>query len=104
MNEAYRLSKLMEKSITASDTLKSEHKYERRSLAERWNVATDSLADKKDHWAAIRSVLKSEEVQSYINKEKLMAPKDFASERQYKKTSCRKKGLAGFLCRRYIPD
>lgn len=79
MREAYKLSKLMEKSIEESDTLRSGHKYERRPETYRWSIATDSLADKKDslYWAAVRSVpLKPEEVQSYIQKEKLTAPKD----------------------------
>lgn len=74
MREAYKLSKLMEKSIENADTLKPEHKYERRAERNRWNVKTDSLADKKDslYWVAVRSVpLKPEEVQSYIHKEKL---------------------------------
>lgn len=79
MREAYKLSKLMEKSIEESDTLKPDHKYERRPETHRWNITTDSLAGKKDslYWAAVRSVpLKPEEVQSYIQKEKLTAPKD----------------------------
>ena len=79
MREAYKLSKLMEKSIENADTLKPEHKYERRAERNRWNVKTDSLADKKDslYWVAVRSVpLKPEEVQSYIHKEKLTVSKD----------------------------
>lgn len=79
LREAYKLSKLMEKTIEESDTLKPGHKYERRSETGRWKLTTDSLAGKKDslYWAAVRSVpLKPEEVQSYIQKEKLTAPKD----------------------------
>lgn len=79
LREAYKLSKLMEKSVEESDTLKPEHKYERRPEAERWNVTTDSLAGAKDslYWAAVRSVpLKPEEIQSYVNKEKLATSKD----------------------------
>lgn len=100
MSEAYKLSKLMEKSIVTSDTLKSEHKYERRSLADRWNVATDSLADKKDslYWAAVRSVpLKPEEIQSYINKEKLIAPKDSLRKDSVKGRSITRKVLQAFF-------
>lgn len=100
MREAYKLSKLMEKSIAASDTLKPEHKYERRSRANRWNVTTDSLADKKDslYWVAVRSVpLKPEEVQSYINKEKLIAPKDSLREDSTKRHSVGGKILQAFF-------
>lgn len=79
LSEAYKLSKMMEKTISESDTTHSRHKYERKVIGRHENVKTDSLAGKKDslYWAAIRSVpLRPEEVQSYVHKEKLSLTKD----------------------------
>lgn len=79
IREAYKLSRLVEKSTAEADTLKPDHKYERQSRNRQTNLTTDSLAGKKDsiYWVAVRSVpLKPEEVQSYIEKEKLTMPKD----------------------------
>lgn len=79
MREAYKLSKLMTKSIEESDSMRPAHKFERRTVQRIFNVKTDSLADQKDslYWGAIRSVpLRPEEIQSYVHKEKLIAKKD----------------------------
>lgn len=70
--DAYRLSKLVNKSIEEADTTRTGDKYERK----RWDydVKKDSLAGKRDsvYWAAVRSVpLKPEEVESYVFREKL---------------------------------
>ena len=100
MREAYKLSKLMEKSIENADTLKPEHKYERRAEGNRWNVKTDSLAGEKDslYWAAVRSVpLRPEEIQSYVHKEKLSLSKDSLQEDDSIKTSVGKKIIQTFL-------
>ncbi|WP_071147185.1 DUF5686 and carboxypeptidase regulatory-like domain-containing protein [Bacteroides ihuae] len=77
--DAYKLSKLMTKSIELSDTLRSKNRYERMSKANETNTKTDSLAGQKDslYWATVRSVpLRPEEMQSYIRKEKLTVVKD----------------------------
>ena len=100
MREAYKLSKLMEKSIENADTLKPEHKYERRAERNRWNVKTDSLAGEKDslYWAAVRSVpLRPEEIQSYVYKEKLSLSKDSLQEDDSIKTSVGRKIIQTFL-------
>ena len=79
IREAYKLSKLIEKASELADTLRPVHKYERASEVGNRTLTTDSLADKKDslYWAAIRSVpLKPEELQSYLNKEKIVASRD----------------------------
>lgn len=79
MREAYKLSKLMTKSIEESDSMRPAHKYERRVVPRNFNVKTDSLAGERDslYWGAIRSVpLRPEEMQSYVHKEKLIAKKD----------------------------
>lgn len=84
--DAYKLSKLIERSIAESDSTPSRHKYERKVREEEVNTTTDSLADKKDslYWASVRSVpLRAEEVQSYLHKKEIIAPKD--SLRQGKK-------------------
>lgn len=77
--DAYKLSKLMTKSIELSDTLRSKNKYERRSRTSETNTKTDSLAGQKDslYWATVRSVpLRPEEMESYVRKEKLAVVKD----------------------------
>lgn len=99
IGEAYKLSNLIEKSIEDSDTLKSGHKYERKSDWGLRNTTTDSLADKKDslYWIAVRSVpLKPEEVQSYVNKEKLMAV-DSLQKDSVKMSSTAEKVLQAFF-------
>ena len=76
-------------------------------MRNRWNVKTDSLADKKDslYWVAVRSVpLKPEEVQSYIHKEKLTVSKDSLQKDSAKTRSGRGKDHAGILGGGYIPD
>lgn len=79
MAEAYKLSKLVTRSIEEADTLRPKHKFERRVLSDQTTIKTDSLADKKDslYWANVRSVpLRPEELESYIRKAKLSVPKD----------------------------
>lgn len=70
--DAYRLSKLVDKSLAEMDTTKTGKKYERKVRT--YAAKKDSLAERRDsvYWAAVRSVpLKPEEVQSYVYKEKL---------------------------------
>lgn len=71
--EAYKLAKLMEKSIVEDDTTRavSTHKFERQMVESKEHVKTDSLAGKRDslYWASVRIVpLLPEETQSYIRK------------------------------------
>ncbi|WP_321334623.1 DUF5686 family protein [uncultured Bacteroides sp.] len=80
--DAYQLSKLVSKSIELSDTLHSKNKYERRRGYEA-NTKTDSLAGQKDsvYWDTVRSVpLRSEELESYVRKEKLKVAKKSAED------------------------
>lgn len=70
--DAYKLSKLVDKAVAEADTTRSKDKYERRSWE--YDQKKDSLADKRDsvYWVAVRSVpLKPEEIESYAYKEKL---------------------------------
>ncbi len=74
MRDAYQLSKLLTHSIQEADTLRPEHKFERRTAGSDTSVETDSLAGKRDslYWAHVRSVpLKPEEIESYKRKELL---------------------------------
>lgn len=100
MSEAYKLSKLMEKNIAESDTSRSRYKYERKIVKRQVSVKTDSLAGTKDslYWAAIRSVpLRPEELQSFIQKEKLSAPKDSLHPKDSTGTSVGGKIIQTFL-------
>lgn len=86
--------------LKSKHPLKPKHKYERRHADNRANQTTDSLADKKDslYWVAIRSVpLKPEEVQSYINKEKLVASKGLLGKDSVKAQSTAGKILQAFF-------
>ncbi|MDR3118508.1 MAG: DUF5686 and carboxypeptidase regulatory-like domain-containing protein [Mediterranea sp.] len=70
--DARKLSKWVDKAVEEADTVRSKHKYERRSSNH--NLKKDSLAGKRDsiYWDTIRSVpLKPEERESYAQKEKL---------------------------------
>lgn len=85
VSDAYKLSKLMEKSIREADTLKRENKYELASRSTKEKEQTDSLAGKKDslYWATIRSVpLRLEEVQSFVDKEKKLETKDSLNKKK----------------------
>lgn len=88
--EAYKLSRLISKSLEQKDTVRSKYKYER--LPRVRNIKTDSLAGKRDsmYWSAIRSVpLRLEEQESYAYKEKLTLARD-----SVKKDSTHKSSLA----------
>lgn len=79
IGETYQLSKLVSRSIEEADTLRSAHKFERRAWGQNRSVKRDSLADKKDsvYWATVRSVpLRTEELESYMRKEKESLSKD----------------------------
>ena len=70
--DAYKLSRLLEKSIQQTDTVKPRYKYERR--ARNYHSKTDSLATKRDsiYWESVRSVpLNDEELASYAYKKTL---------------------------------
>lgn len=79
IGEAYQLSKLVSRTIEEADTLRSAHKFERRARGSNLSVERDSLAGKKDsvYWATVRSVpLRTEELESYMRKEKQSLSKD----------------------------
>lgn len=100
LSDAYKLSKLMERTIKEKDTLQSKHKYELPSLISKVKEQTDSLAGSKDslYWNSIRSVpLGAEEVQSYINKEKIEVSKDSLTDGKIKKQSIGGKILNTFF-------
>ena len=89
--EAYKLSKLVTKSIEQADTTKSEHKFERKSRE--YKAKTDSLANRRDsvYWAAVRIVpLKPEEHESYVYKAKLNPVND-----SIRKDSTKKGNIGG---------
>jgi len=70
--EAYKLSKLMAKSIQLSDTTRSKYKYERK--LRNYQEKTDSLATLRDslYWTKVRSIpLSEEELASYEYKKEL---------------------------------
>lgn len=72
--EAYRLSKLLDKSIQQADTARSKYKYERK--ARDYNMKRDSMATRRDslYWEDVRSVpLSEEEQESYAYKKVLDA-------------------------------
>lgn len=84
IGEAYQLSKLVSRAIEEADTLRSAHKFERRAQGQHLSVERDSLAARKDsvYWATVRSVpLRSEEVESYLRKEKQTLSKDSLPKR-----------------------
>lgn len=79
IREAYQLSKLVSRSVAEADTLRSKHRFERTSPGRDSSVERDSLAERKDslYWAAVRSVpLRSEELESYLRKERQSLSKD----------------------------
>lgn len=70
--EAYKLSKLMAKSIQQADTTRSKYKYERK--LRNYQSRTDSLAMLRDslYWSRVRSIpLNEEELASYAYKREL---------------------------------
>lgn len=100
LQEAYKLSKLLTKSIEEADSLKPKHKFELRQNSSRSNVKTDSLAGTKDsvYWAAIRSVpLQPEEIQSYIHKKELTMPEDSLHNKKKGKQSVAGKAFETFF-------
>lgn len=79
ISEAYRLSKLISRSVEEADTLRPKHRFERTPVEQERLVKRDSLAERKDslYWASVRSVpLRPEELESYLRKEKQSLPKD----------------------------
>lgn len=79
IREAYQLSKLVSRSVTEADTLRSKHRFERTSPGRDSSVERDSLSEQKDslYWATVRSVpLRPEELDSYLRKERQSLPKD----------------------------
>lgn len=75
--DAYKMSKLISKSIQRGDTAKRKYKYEIKSRV--YNAQTDSLATERDsaYWAGVRTVpLRPEEVESYARKEIMSGKKD----------------------------
>lgn len=70
--EAYKLSRLMAKSIQQSDTTRSKYKYERK--LRNYQSRTDSMATLRDslYWTGVRSIpLSEEELASYAYKKEL---------------------------------
>ena len=100
LSDAYKLSHLMEKVTQETDTLQPKNKYELPSRIAVEKAQTDSLAGKRDtfYWASIRSVpLRLEEVQSYIEKEKKLVPKDTLSNKEKRERSLASKIASSFV-------